>query len=129
LWTRLMSDLGVDAVGVDRDGAGIGLDVAQLFQKALVGRGIGDGARVVPMPLVNLMLQSIAFGQQALVFVVVLRQKVTEAAPKILRADRQSGQYVVIDEVRQFRGHFELMAIDQCAHETILSWAKWSTSV
>ena len=113
------SDLGQFGVHVFGGGLGVlGLldQVADLLQKLLVTRHIGDGAGVGLVPGVQLLLQAVTLGQQGGVLGGQVVDQGIKALPEGGGIDPGAGQHLFVDEVVQFGGHLQAVDGGTCCH-------------
>ena len=84
LRARNLRNLRVDVVSGDAEGGRLGMQVADLPEKCLVGIGVKRFALVVAMPLVNLRLQSVPLPQESPVLRTQRCPDVGHALPEVI---------------------------------------------
>ncbi|MNC20824.1 hypothetical protein D3C75_687880 [compost metagenome] len=105
----LHGDLAVDVAGTDLHACRGLHKVADALEEVLVGGHVTDRAGVLAVPVVQLRLQALAFGEQG----AVLRREVVdqgaEALPEGAGLDAGAGEGFVFDEALQGGGDLEWM--------------------
>ena len=84
LWARNLRNLWVDVVSGDAEGGRLGVQVADLPEKSLVGIGVKRFALVVAMPLINLRLQSVPLPQEPLVLRTQRCPDIGDTPPEVI---------------------------------------------
>ena len=99
LRTRLNSQLGIHILGGDAAGFGGRYQVADVLQKGLVSRHVGDRSRMRGVPGVKLGLQALPLGQQCSVLRRQIRDDGVKARPEGAWLDAGSGEYFLLNKL------------------------------
>ena len=99
---------------------GLSHQVADFFQKGLVGRHVGDGAGVGGVPGVQLGLQAVALGQQGDVLGGQVGHDGVKTVPEGVGRNAGAGQHFVFNKAVQDGGHLQAGA-RWCG-----GWKRWT---
>lgn len=102
-------DFRIDVAGLDREGGGLGQEVADFAQERLVCGLVGGGGGVGLVPGVDLRLQRVAVGEEGAVAWGHVGDELGEAGPERVCGDAGAGQGLGFDEGVEGGGDFQPM--------------------
>src|SRR5690606_33464150 len=121
----LDGDFAVDVRGGDGDLRGGVLQVADVLQEGAVGGGVGDGAGVAGVPVVQGCLETLALGQRGAVPGGQVMNDRREAFPEGGRLYARAWQGFLFQEAMQRGGDLESMAGNAIGHDG--PWIIWES--
>ena len=86
-----LRNLRIDVVSGDAEWGGLGVQVTDLPEEGLVGRGIESLALMIAMPLINLCLQRVPLRQESLVLRTQRCPDIGHALPEMIGIDARAG--------------------------------------
>ncbi|MCY1419272.1 hypothetical protein D9M71_348580 [compost metagenome] len=129
MWPGLLADFAVDVGGAGLHPGRLWLQVADAAQERTVGRHIGNGPRVGPVPAIEFALQAVAFSQQGAVDRRQFVDQFGEAAPEGGSLDAGVGQDFFIDKALQGTGDLQALDVAVVSHRMFSQLRAWQPAL